>query len=192
MKKGVCNIFVNILRTKTKEECSTFSYGIVDQGISIALSNQVQNYEYMLQLIQYYTNKLESPYLHNDEGDELLVKTNNKTLNNFIQALDSSRGRRSLILQQEYFFPIFEYLGAKFIQVMQMEFNQLHDMRLNFLIIYCFILVFLYFAFLNPIVFHISQKINVAKKMTIIIPCYLVIQNKNIRRYIQTIIQEKE
>jgi len=30
MKQGVCNIYVNVLRTKTQNECKVFSYGIVD------------------------------------------------------------------------------------------------------------------------------------------------------------------
>ena len=30
MKKGVCDIFVKTLKTKTIQDCSNFSYGIVD------------------------------------------------------------------------------------------------------------------------------------------------------------------
>lgn len=86
MHQGVCSLVADTLKTHTLEECQADYFGIVQEGMKVALISQIQNNEAVIKAIEYYSElaNRQSPYLHNDEQDPEYIFQNNITLNNFI------------------------------------------------------------------------------------------------------------
>ena len=81
MRQNPCNVIANTIGYESFTDCKAFSYDLLTQGIYIATTDQLANFQHMLQLIQFYTQpqNLLIPFQNNDRNIPLFPFNNNQT-----------------------------------------------------------------------------------------------------------------